>query len=104
MPIYPQHGCSQRQKKGLSGKYLGKEGSLQTQSNLKNTFIYWLFKYILLRVQLIGVEDDFLSLMDDGGETREDLKIPEGEVGEQIKSAQENDQEILVSLTISLFG
>ena len=42
--------------------------------------------------------------MDDGGETREDLKIPEGEVGEQIKSAQENDQEILVSLTISLFG
>ena len=76
---------------------------MQTQSNLKNTFIYWLFKYILLRVQLIGVEDDFLSLMDDGGETREDLKIPEGEVGEQIKSAQENDQEILVSLTISLF-
>ena len=71
--------------------------------NLKNTFIYWLFKYILFLVQLIGVEDDFLSLMDDGGETREDLKIPEGEVGDQIRSAQDNEQDILVSVTISLF-
>merc|ERR1712137_1382735 len=27
--------------------------------------------------QLIGMEDDFLSLMDDNGDTREDIKLPE---------------------------
>ena len=33
------------------------------------------------------MDDDFLSLMDDSGEQREDLKCPEGEVGDQIRSA-----------------
>merc|ERR1712029_1126121 len=33
--------------------------------------------------QLINVEDDFLSLMDDSGDTREDVKMPEGEVGDR---------------------
>merc|ERR1719153_454457 len=37
--------------------------------------------------QLIGMEDDFLSLMDDSGDTREDLKCPEGDVGDEIRNA-----------------
>jgi translation initiation factor 5A len=37
--------------------------------------------------QLNDISDDgFLSVMDDSGETREDLKLPEGEVGEEIKT------------------
>ena len=47
--------------------------------------------------QLIGVNDDFLSLMDDSGETRDDLKCPEDTVGDEIKSAIDKEQEILVS-------
>lgn len=35
--------------------------------------------------QLIDISDDgFLSLMTENGETRDDLKVPEGEVGEEI--------------------
>merc|ERR1712215_661881 len=34
--------------------------------------------------QLIGLEDGFLSLMDDGGETREDLKLPNDDVGKEV--------------------
>merc|ERR1712071_719942 len=34
--------------------------------------------------QLIGLEDDFLSMMDDTGETRDDLKCPDDAVGEEI--------------------
>ncbi|CRG90278.1 Eukaryotic translation initiation factor 5A [Talaromyces islandicus] len=35
--------------------------------------------------QLLDITDDgFLSLMDDGGSTKDDVKIPEGEVGEKI--------------------
>ena len=62
--------------------------------------------------QLIGVNDDFLSLMDDTGDMRclsrlssrlhrfcrEDLKCPEDAVGEEIKNAVEKDQEIIVSV------
>merc|ERR1719348_2225179 len=47
--------------------------------------------------QLIGMEDDFLSLMDDTGETREDLKCPEGDVGEEIRKAIDGEVDILVT-------
>jgi len=47
--------------------------------------------------QLIGMEDDFLSLMDDAGDTRDDLKCPEGEIGDEIRAAISEEKEILVS-------
>ena len=46
--------------------------------------------------QLIGVNDDFLSLMDDTGDMREDLKCPEDAIGEEIKAAIDKDADILV--------
>jgi len=49
--------------------------------------------------QLIGMEDEFLSLMDDTGETREDLKCPEtDEVGNEIRNAIANEVDILVTV------
>merc|ERR1712115_365913 len=48
--------------------------------------------------QLIGLEDDFLSLMDDGGDTRDDLKCPDGEVGDAIREAIDKEQEILCTV------
>merc|ERR1711864_7410 len=57
--------------------------------------------------QLIGMEDDFLSLMDDTGDTREDLKCPEGDIGAEITAAIENETDILVtrrSALSRLFG
>jgi hypothetical protein len=50
--------------------------------------------------QLIGMEDDFLSLMDDSGDTRDDLKCPEGEIGDEIRAAISEEKEILVSLRL----
>lgn len=35
-------------------------------------------------MQLDVTDDGFLSLMDDSGTTKDDVKIPEGEVGERI--------------------
>ena len=37
--------------------------------------------------QLIGLDDGYLSLMEDSGDTRDDLKLPEGDLGEEIKNA-----------------
>jgi len=49
--------------------------------------------------QLIGMDDDFVSLMDDSGETRDDLKCPEsGEVGDAIRAAIDNEQDILCTV------
>jgi len=48
--------------------------------------------------QLIGVNDDFLSLMDDTGDMREDLKCPEDSIGDEIRTAIEKDADILVTV------
>jgi len=48
--------------------------------------------------QLIGVEDDFLSLMDDSGATRDDLKVPEGDIGNEIMAADSEGKDILCTV------
>lgn len=40
--------------------------------------------FSLTRTQLDISEDGFLSLMSDNGDTKDDVKIPDGEVGEKI--------------------
>lgn len=47
--------------------------------------------------QLIGIQDGYLSLLQDSGEVREDLKIPEGDLGKEIELKHEAGEEILVS-------
>ena len=54
--------------------------------------------------QLIGLDDDFLSLMDDGGDTRDDLKCPDGEIGDEIRAAIADDKDILVSRVHMILG
>ena len=34
--------------------------------------------------QLIDIDGGFLNLMDDTGETREDIKVPEGDIGKEV--------------------
>lgn len=48
--------------------------------------------------QLIDIDGEFLSLMDDSGETREDIKIPEGELGDEIKDRFGADEGLLVAV------
>lgn len=48
--------------------------------------------------QLIGLDDDFLSLMDDNGDTRDDLKCPDGEVGDEIRAAISDEKDILCTV------
>lgn len=46
---------------------------------------------------MIGITDGYLSLLQDSGEVREDLKIPEGDLGKEIESKYEAAEEILVN-------
>jgi translation initiation factor 5A len=49
--------------------------------------------------QLLDVSDDgFLSLMDDQGVTRDDLKVPDGDIGLEIRSSIEDGNDILCTV------
>ena len=39
----------------------------------------------------------YLSMMDDTGATRDDLKVPDGEVGDECNAATEDGRDIMVS-------
>jgi len=43
-------------------------------------------------------EEGFLSLMMDNGDTREDLKVPDGDMGDEIKRKFANGDELLVTV------
>ncbi|KAJ8342981.1 hypothetical protein SKAU_G00329090 [Synaphobranchus kaupii] len=48
--------------------------------------------------QLIGIQDGYLSLLQDSGEVREDLKIPEGELGKEIDSKYDAGEDMLITV------
>lgn len=48
--------------------------------------------------QLVDIDGDFLSLMDDGGDQREDIKLPEGELGDEIRTRFEGGDDLMVSV------
>ncbi len=54
-------------------------------------------------LQLDVSDDGFLSLMSDDGETKDDVKVPDGEVGEKIEklfTTEEKDTSMLAPLPI----
>jgi len=49
--------------------------------------------------QLMDISDDgFLTLMGDGGDLREDLKLPDGDLGGQLKTEYDSGREILCTV------
>lgn len=48
--------------------------------------------------QLNDIDDGFMSLMSDCGETREDLKIPPGEIGNEIQARFANEEIFMVTV------
>lgn len=52
--------------------------------------------------QLTDISDDnYLTLMSDNGDLREDLRVPDGDVGTQLRTDYEAGKELLVSLFLS---
>ncbi|KAK6478540.1 eukaryotic translation initiation factor 5A-1 [Huso huso] len=48
--------------------------------------------------QVIGIADGYLSLLMDNGDVREDLKLPDSDLGKEIESKYEAGEEILISV------
>ncbi|KAE8603953.1 hypothetical protein XENTR_v10014516 [Xenopus tropicalis] len=52
--------------------------------------------------QLIGINDNYLSLLSDSGDVREDLKMPEGDLGREILMKHDGGEEILVTVLTAM--
>ncbi|KAK7686818.1 translation initiation factor eIF5A [Cerrena zonata] len=53
--------------------------------------------------QLIDIDDGFLSLMTADGDTKDDVKVPDGDLGEDIQSGFDDGKDLLVTI-ISAMG
>ncbi|XP_038076584.1 eukaryotic translation initiation factor 5A-1-like isoform X2 [Patiria miniata] len=48
--------------------------------------------------QIVDIEEGFLSLMDDGGEIRADIKVPDNEIGKEIQTRFDNSEQFMVTV------
>lgn len=51
--------------------------------------------------QLTDIDDGFLVLMSDSGDLREDLKIPDGELGVQLRAEYDSGKDLLVNVQLN---
>ncbi|XP_072031045.1 eukaryotic translation initiation factor 5A-1-like [Amphiura filiformis] len=48
--------------------------------------------------QLVNIDDGYMSLMEDNGDTREDLKVPESDLGKEITTKFDDGEDVLVTV------
>lgn len=104
LSIDAQHGRTVRQARGLPGKKGIRLSNRRTKKNNRSIstitcnnivqFYQFLFSPFS---KLTDISDDnYLSLMADNGDIREDLKIPDGELGLQLRADFDAGKELLV--------
>lgn len=52
--------------------------------------------------QLVNIDDGYLSLLLDDGSTKDDVKAPEGELGQQIEDAFNDGKDVYVTITSAM--
>ncbi|KAF9040156.1 eukaryotic translation initiation factor 5A-2 [Panaeolus papilionaceus] len=53
--------------------------------------------------QLVNIDDGFLNLMNQDGASKDDVKVPEGDIGKEIQGAFDEGKDLLVTI-ISAMG
>ena len=51
---------------------------------------------------LLDIDGDYMSLMDQAGSTKDDVRVPEGELGEQIRNDFDAGKELVVAVLASM--
>jgi translation initiation factor 5A len=52
--------------------------------------------------QLVNIDDGFLNLMLPDGNSKDDVKVPEGELGTQIQAAFDDGKDLLVTIVSAM--
>ncbi|KAJ3185323.1 Eukaryotic translation initiation factor 5A [Gaertneriomyces sp. JEL0708] len=51
---------------------------------------------------LLDIDDGFLSLMKDDGSTKDDVKLPEGEIGQKMQEDFQDGKDLIVSVVAAM--
>ncbi|KAF9336793.1 Eukaryotic translation initiation factor 5A, partial [Podila minutissima] len=51
---------------------------------------------------LLNIDDDFLNLMTADGGNKDDVKLPEGELGDKIQAEFDDGKELLVTIIAAM--
>lgn len=57
--------------------------------------------YPVIAIQ-VNIDDGFLNLLDGDGSAKDDVKVPEGDLGKQLESEFEAGKELLVTIVSSM--
>ncbi|KAH3673661.1 hypothetical protein WICMUC_003564 [Wickerhamomyces mucosus] len=52
--------------------------------------------------QLLDIDDGFLNLMNNDGDTKDDVRAPEGELGDNLQSAFDEGKDLLVTIIAAM--
>ena len=52
--------------------------------------------------QLLDIDDGYLSLMNNDGDMKEDVRAPEGELGEKLQSDFDDGKELIVTIVSAM--
>ena len=52
--------------------------------------------------QLINIDDGYLNLMTQDGSTKDDVKLPEGDLGEKIQEEFDEGKDLLVTVVTAM--
>ncbi|KAJ0059936.1 hypothetical protein NL108_015866 [Boleophthalmus pectinirostris] len=52
--------------------------------------------------QVVNINDGYMSLMNDNGDIREDLRVPDNEIGKEIESKFANGEEFMVTVICAM--
>lgn len=52
--------------------------------------------------QLLDIDDGFLNLMTQDGETKDDVRAPEGELGDSLQAAFDEGKDLLVTIIAAM--
>jgi len=51
---------------------------------------------------LVNIDEDFMNLMTSEGSPKDDVKVPDGEIGDQIREGFEDGKELIVTVVSSM--
>lgn len=71
-----------------------------------NTNLYYLFLCLLIQTNLlpvkVNIDDGFLNLMTQDGVAKDDVKVPEGDLGIQIQNDFDEGKDLLVTIVSAM--
>lgn len=52
---------------------------------------------------MVDIDDGFLTMMDDAGDTKEDIKLPDNDLGKEIRTKFDGGEQFMVTIIVSTF-